>query len=346
MQMKKAYSLLKILGVFLVGWALQPPLVAADPFNDPQPDPIVDDDLGTTSHCRSHLKIYDDCKDRKDRDYIKVWTKNCRPYRRDWIGLHKDTGRREVGRSRGEYYWKDTDDWMHVCGSKNIDYCDAWYKKYNWFDEYRDKLSTGNYKFYLFSNDGYYVKAESETFRVEKSGKCSDTEEPTYSPTESPTPAPTRCRNRGGYFQLQWRSRWRNCSWARRYNTSYRCTWRIKHPFRGTVADGKLGALPFIHIFRSRFFLVCSPSSHTSRFRLCLQCYTIPSLPIEQTKVCPVVCGICKKPTRNPTRSPTLSPTESRDPTLSPTESLAPSDIPSISHFPTLSNFPSQDPTA
>lgn len=307
MQMKKAYSLLKILGVFLVGWALQPPLVAADPFNDPQPDPIVEDDIGTTSHCRSHLKIYDDCKDRKDRDYIKVWTKNCRPYRRDWIGLHKDTGRREVGRSRGEYYWKYTDDWMYVCGSKNIDYCDAWYKKYNWFDEYRDKLSTGNYKFYLFSNDGYYVKAESETFRVEKSGTCSDTEEPTYSPTESPTPAPTRCRNRGGYFQLQWRSRWRNCSWARRYNTSYRCTWRIKHPFRGTVAD-----------------------------------------------VCPVVCGICKKPTRNPTRSPTvsptrsptLSPTESRDPTLSPTESLAPSDIPSISHFPTLSNFPSQDPTA
>jgi len=238
----KTLSALPILAGLLVGLTLQLPTAKAQPpgvgegeFADITLEvPEAETKAGGGGPC-SYVDVEETCYDWNEDDYIKMSTKNCSPYGTDWIGLYKDTGRREYGYNRGKAYWdkRKNYDWEYVCGTKTCTQPRKY--KTNYFTSWWKNLSSGEYKVYLFYKNSYFVKAESDTFTVEKKDYCDDgTHHPTYYPTEHPTYHPTEeetCEDVKGKFRLQRKGKYmRGCNWASKKKS--RCNWRLYKSYK------------------------------------------------------------------------------------------------------------------
>ena len=217
--------------------------------------------IEATNDCDSSLELFNDCYDQDDPNFIKTYTSNCSPQKKDWVGLYKDTGEEEEGKNEGAEYWKDKNyDWQYVC-SGNKKKCSSGRRfKFNYFRNWQEKLDSGEYKIYLFSNDGYYVKAESEAITVNKEGSC---EAITSPPIPTPPPTPTPCEDRDVRFQLKYKSRWKKCKWVGKKKTARRCNMRIKKPYWKKVEDCKLIRVIVtpVAVFSPRMNHHCYPES-------------------------------------------------------------------------------------
>ena len=125
------------------------------------------------------------CYDDYDVDNLKVFFKNCHPHATDWIGIYEAHHNEELGNT--EEWWGKSFMWQKTCGSK---YCD--FRKEEGTVEYEtwwSDLRNGDYRAYLFEEDGYHVKSKSQSFRV---GNCDSwNKEPTRKPTSSACPRPS-----------------------------------------------------------------------------------------------------------------------------------------------------------
>lgn len=195
----------------------------------------------TYSYCDSYITVHDDCFDQDNHHSIGIYTKNCYPKKYDWVALVHDTGINEEYDNKGKDYWVNAGvySWKFVCGSRKC--AGAWKYKSNHFKIDWDKLESGEYKVYLFSNDGYFVKAESETITVKKEGSCSSIV-PTTAPTPYPTASPTACADSHKSFRVRFKyfSKWKRCRWAAYRNTATRCRRQLKNSHWKRVEDGKL----------------------------------------------------------------------------------------------------------
>ncbi len=249
--MRQTLSFIAIIAAFLLGF--QPSSVEAE----------------SRHSCNSNIYLYRDCVDQEGDDRLWIHTTNCYPKSLDWVGIFHDTGVEEKGKNKGRDYWINAGvyDWKFVCGSKH---CSTAYKyKDNYFEIDWDKLESGDYKVYLFYNDGYYVKEESETITITKEGSCNSavpsfapttslppslapsfgpSQAPTTSlvpslaPSFSPSEAPTTCTDTEGRFRVKFKraTRWRRCRWAAKKNTARRCRFKLTWPYGYRVEDGKL----------------------------------------------------------------------------------------------------------
>ena len=243
--MRQTLSFVAILAAFLL--VFQPSLVEATP----------------KDYCESDIHLYRDFVDEEGSARFWFHTTNCYPRSLDWVGMFHDTGVEEKGENKGRDYWINAGlyNWKFVCGNKHCS--GAYYSKDNFFHINWDKLEDGDYKIYLFDNDGYYVKEESETITVRRDGPSTSAPTtslvpslapssspsfapttsvaPSISPTSSPTEAPTTCSDTEGRFLVKFRktSRWRRCRWAAAWNTARRCRFKLKKPHGYRVRDGK-----------------------------------------------------------------------------------------------------------
>ena len=117
-----------------------------------------------TSYCHTKVEVEHYCY--KDHKPIKLEVSftNCHPEPKDWIGIYK-VQHGKLGQTLE--WWGDSYMWKFTCGSRNCE--DA--EKYGSlsFSTWWNDLEDGQYRAYLFENDGFHVKGSSETFKV---GHC------------------------------------------------------------------------------------------------------------------------------------------------------------------------------
>mmetsp|Transcript_9472 Transcript_9472/g.19882 ORF Transcript_9472/g.19882 Transcript_9472/m.19882 type:complete len:304 (+) Transcript_9472:136-1047(+) len=173
----------------------------------------------STPLCTSSVETRQSCFDWNDSIYIKMYLRNCYPRPKDWVGIYTPRDG-NIGNKPSD--WGNSLDWRFVCGSKFCGYAAKY--TFLYFEKWWEKLPDGEYKAYLFSNDSFTVKAESEPFTIKNAyNACENTPSPTPPPSES------ECDDIKGKFVLHKRSKKRNCHWAGKKKTSKRCSARLKH---------------------------------------------------------------------------------------------------------------------
>eukprot|EP00536_Pseudo-nitzschia_multiseries_P010012 jgi/Psemu1/288837/fgenesh1_pg.293_\ len=118
----------------------------------------------SSAYCNkpSSVKVDEQCYKDKHPEKLKVFFENCRPEGKDWIGVFQSHNHRTYVST--EAWWGASYLWMYACGSQNCNSKTDGGTLY--FNNWWSYLNDGEYKAYLFKNDGYEVKAESETFKV------------------------------------------------------------------------------------------------------------------------------------------------------------------------------------
>jgi len=118
----------------------------------------------TSSFCHrpSSVKVDRQCYKDHQPSQLKVFFENCDPKEKDWIAIYKAHSHKNYVSTNS--WWGESYIWKFTCGSQKCNY-----KKDEgtlYFDNWWSSLDDGAYKAYLFRNNGYHVKAESETFKV------------------------------------------------------------------------------------------------------------------------------------------------------------------------------------
>jgi len=157
------------------------------------PDDPVDETPGK-DHCTNNLEVVRTCYDWSGPAKIDVKVTNCIPKGRDWIAIYKaDTGYNEVGYDKGFGYWGHAYDWKFLCGNQacNFPISSNTNSFLNWWNN--ELLVDGDYRIYLFRDDGFRVDAVSESFTIKnKYHYCGGSpSHPTPHPASSPKPNPS-----------------------------------------------------------------------------------------------------------------------------------------------------------
>ena len=158
------------------------------PTHKPTPKPTH---KPTSSSCHSSVDLDRYCYDDEEHhpETLTVHFENCHPEDKDWIGIYKSKDGQTMEWSSHSYMWK------YACGSKDCDYSEDFGTIH--FRSWWEDLDGGDYKVYLFEDNGYHVKASSDEFEVGDCGYRKPTRKPTYyrKPTKKPTKKPTRKPN-------------------------------------------------------------------------------------------------------------------------------------------------------
>jgi len=313
--------------------------------SDVERRPIEDKVENAHTECQFVLETEESCYDWSGPGYIKIKMKNCDPRSTDWIGLFKAKPNNEVDQDNGYNYWGKSYDWEFACGSRSCSYSTVY--NFNIFENWWQyvgngdyKLDDGQYKIYLFSNDGYLVKAETVGFEVRNEyGFCASQVVPTRAPTPFPTNPPTnagQCKDARHWFVIPNGKR-KRCRWARR-RSAKKCRRRL---------------LGLTGLSNLRVRDVCP--------KTCRNCPSTSPDPTGTPTRLPT-SNPTENPTRNPTKKPTKLPTPNptpapvpptAPPTQSPTNTFAPSETfapsttfrPSSTFRPTFSPTVTFDPT-
>jgi len=120
--------------------------------------------MPTPSHCPSSVQTEELCYKNRYPEKLRVFFDNCHPEGRDWIGIFQSHNHKNYGTTQA--WWGESYLWTYACGSQNCN-SNTGGGTIN-FDSWWSKLEAGSYKAYLFKNDGYQIKAESEIFHVNK----------------------------------------------------------------------------------------------------------------------------------------------------------------------------------
>ena len=123
--------------------------------------------------------------DKEEQRRIKIHFTNCNPKPKDWIGIY-DAHHGPLGDYRE--WWGNSYTWKNACGSRFCDYPTERGSVH--FSGWWTDLKAGEYRAYLFHDNGYHVKASSSTFTIKNCGHRPPTTKPN-APTRKPN-APTR----------------------------------------------------------------------------------------------------------------------------------------------------------
>lgn len=118
----------------------------------------------TSWSCRSSVEVEQYCYKNRHPSRIEVTFENCHPTTKDWIGIY-EVKHGSLGETLA--WWGDSYMWKFLCGSDSCNQKEEYGTLF--FDDWWMDLDNGQYRAYLFENDGYHVKAFSETFKV---GNC------------------------------------------------------------------------------------------------------------------------------------------------------------------------------
>ena len=199
--------------------------------------------------CQFIVETEQSCYDWSSVGWVRVRLQNCDQQGLDWIAIYRSRSG-EVGKDKGYGYWGNSFDWQYTCGTR---LCNAPVRNgFNYFDYWWDKLPDGEFRVYLFSDNGYRVKAASAPFTVRNyHGYCyhADSDYPSESPTSQPTE--DQCSDTRGRFKLEKNNRKKDCKWASK-KKKHRCNQRIKGRGKKKVEDGTFDFLASLCIFGVR----------------------------------------------------------------------------------------------
>lgn len=142
----------------------------------------------TSVACHNSLDLNNYCYENKKTDKIVIDITNCDPTSKDWIGIY-DAHYGSLGDNRK--WWGDSYMWKFVCESNSCEHLIE--KSTIHFNSWWVDLKDGEYKAYLFEDDGYHVKASSKKFKVGNCNNRPPTRKPRI-PTRKPR-IPTRKPN-------------------------------------------------------------------------------------------------------------------------------------------------------
>ena len=114
-----------------------------------------------TSHCRSSIEVASHCYSSRHPLKLRMFFENCHPKEKDWIGIY-EAHHGHLGNTLK--WWGNSFMWQFACGSKTCSYRE--HEGTLYFEDWWSSLDNGKYKAYLFDNNGYEVKAVSDTFEV------------------------------------------------------------------------------------------------------------------------------------------------------------------------------------
>jgi hypothetical protein len=117
-----------------------------------------------TSYCHSSMEVDSYCYKDHHPTTLKFFLNNCNPDAKDWIGIYKV---RHGYLGNTLEWWGNSFMWQFTCGSKTCNYHETEGTLY--FEDWWSSLTDGEYKVHLFHNNGFDVKASSDTFKV---GNC------------------------------------------------------------------------------------------------------------------------------------------------------------------------------